>query len=78
LIDHRCLRQEISEESIDMLGIQSREFRRHFRAGQNVFQFSDDERADAERDAPLSCSPKMSQLDDIESRPGKGCDEEAI
>ena len=26
----------------------------------------------------LSCAPKMSPLDDIESRPGKGCDEEAI
>jgi predicted site-specific integrase-resolvase len=26
----------------------------------------------------VSCSPKMSPLDDIESQPGKGCDEEAI
>ena len=26
----------------------------------------------------VSCTPKMSQVDEIESRPEKGCDEEAI
>jgi hypothetical protein len=29
-------------------------------------------------DADLFCTPKMSPVDDIESRPGKGRDEEAI
>jgi hypothetical protein len=28
--------------------------------------------------ADVSCAPKMSQLKTIESRPGKGCDEEAF